>query len=177
MSDAQLPPDERAMEHESLFGRERRTRRRGTAREDDDVIESEYNKALATQVFWFCLAMMFLPRLAITALELPLLRLVERTICKAYLGTDIGGIDEQACKIPVVQDKVAKIMGYRTTFDALPCRADTIQICLLLLISAFRRPPDCFRVWVVLKSPRETICDYACAHRSILSLDLDFVAR
>lgn len=121
------------MEHEAFLGREGRASDVSTTRDDDDAPEAELDHTLSTRVFWYCLALMFLLRLTITAVELPLLRLVEQVICKAYLGTDIDGIDEKACKIPAVQDKVAKIMGYRSTFDALPCTDDMIQTYLIYL--------------------------------------------
>lgn len=164
------------MEYEATR-RERRTRRQSTAGEDADVTASGRVQTLYTRVFWCCLALMLLLRLTNIILELPLLRLVEQIICKAYLDTDVVDIDEQACKIPEVQDKVAKVMGYRTTFDALPCMADAPCIYLfLLIILSFFRPFDCCRIWVILEPSREEVCDSTVAHRSIHGVGLDLMA-
>lgn len=72
--------------------------------------------------FFFCIfALEFCVKCAVTLLELPMIRLVELMVCRRRLDIGSQGIDEEACKIPIVQNKVALIIGYKATPDALPC--------------------------------------------------------
>lgn len=71
--------------------------------------------------FFFCIfSLKFCSQLNASLLELPFLRLVKHTICNSVLG-DSASRTEEECKISEVQNKEAFIIGYRTTFDALPC--------------------------------------------------------
>ncbi len=51
-----------------------------------------------------------------------MIRLVELMVCRRYMGIGFNDNGEEACKIPVVQNKVAFIIGYKTMLDALPCK-------------------------------------------------------
>jgi hypothetical protein len=53
-------------------------------------------------------------------LELPLVRLLELSICR-NAGIVATGSSEEACKVPSVQDKLALVIGLKSAFDALPC--------------------------------------------------------
>ena len=79
----------------------------------------------------------FLSNFSYYCSELPLLRLIERTICEAYYA-DEGAqdvvateIDESLCKIPRIQNKLALFMGYKTAFDAIPRIATPLPTCRL----------------------------------------------
>ena len=68
----------------------------------------------------------FLSNFSYYCSELPLLRLVERTICEAYYANEdasrivVTQIEEKLCKIPKIQNDLALFMGYKTAFDAIP---------------------------------------------------------
>ena len=56
-------------------------------------------------------------------LEVPLFRLFEQAICNRYyrtLSSPGTPIDEAECKIPEIQDFLAKVVGWKMSFDALP---------------------------------------------------------
>jgi hypothetical protein len=87
-------------------------------RSNDRPVE---NRSLRS--FFFCVfALEFCVKFAVTLLELPMIRLVELMVCRRYIDIGPKDIDEEACKIPIVQNKVAFIIGYKTTLDALPCK-------------------------------------------------------
>ena len=72
--------------------------------------------------FFFCIfAFAFCIEFGVNLLELPMIRLVEFMVCQRYIDTDPTDIDEGACKIPIVQNRVAFVIGFKTTLDALPC--------------------------------------------------------
>jgi hypothetical protein len=68
----------------------------------------------------------FLSNFSYYCSELPLLRLVERTICEVYYANEdasrvvVTEIEEKMCKIPKIQNDLARFMGYKTAFDATP---------------------------------------------------------
>ncbi|RDW58289.1 hypothetical protein BP5796_12219 [Coleophoma crateriformis] len=110
------------MEQEGFHARERFPTYQYKAVECHNPTTIDVDEALTIRrVFWCIFGLKFLVQINTTSLELPLLRLVEHTVCKAYLGTNLDEIDEDICKVPAVQDKVARIMGYKSTFDSLPC--------------------------------------------------------
>lgn len=81
----------------------------------------------------------FLAQFTNGVLELPLLRLVERTICAnhyKYGAAMIANLGESACKTKEIQDKLAQVMGLRTTFDSLPCMIVEAQKCHLNLCAS-----------------------------------------
>lgn len=58
---------------------------------------------------------------AVMLLEVPIIRLFERAICdRHFRSVARSAIDEGACKIPEVQDLLAKVVGWKMSFDALP---------------------------------------------------------
>ena len=72
--------------------------------------------------FFFCIfAFAFCIEFGVNLLELPMIRLVELMVCRRYIDSDPTDIDEETCKIPMVQNKVALVIGYKITLDALPC--------------------------------------------------------
>jgi hypothetical protein len=71
-------------------------------------------------------ALVFVTNFSVYLIEIPLIRLLERSICLQHLTsspTDLKtptDIDEEQCKVPVIQDKLAFVLGLRVAFDALP---------------------------------------------------------
>lgn len=76
--------------------------------------------------FYICIVLIKLTHgFHVYLLELPLVRLVERAICQDYykglpLGPDWHHVDESLCKLPQIQIKVAYILGFRISFNAVP---------------------------------------------------------
>jgi hypothetical protein len=75
----------------------------------------------STFVLYFCVTF------AIQLLEVPLVRLFESAICDRYhrsvVGASIhafGDTDEASCKIVIVQDELANVVGWKVAFDAFP---------------------------------------------------------
>jgi hypothetical protein len=58
--------------------------------------------------------------------ELPLVRLVEAAICQRHDRiyspslSHWAEVGEDACKLAVIQNKLAHVMGYKLAFDAIP---------------------------------------------------------
>jgi hypothetical protein len=58
--------------------------------------------------------------------ELPLVRLVEAAICQRHYGIYSSSLNtwaevgEDACKLAVIQNKLAHVMGYKLAIDAIP---------------------------------------------------------
>ncbi len=68
------------------------------------------------------LALMLLVNLAASLYQLPLNRVIERRLCRAYYGArDVGligphgGIDEKLCKLDEIQQDLARIQGVMET--------------------------------------------------------------
>ena len=73
--------------------------------------------------------------------EAPQMRIFESIFCYQYWEQNdpsklrigragvgpgaIGGVDEQWCKLPQIQGKVAAIRGYQTMFDGIPSKSTT----------------------------------------------------
>ena len=60
-------------------------------------------------------------------LEVPIVRLIEGSICNRYYSSAdnatyiaVEQIDESACKVPQVQSLLAKLVGWKMSFDAIP---------------------------------------------------------
>jgi hypothetical protein len=107
------------MEHESLL----RDRSASSHVLEQDRSNRRPVEGRSLRSFFFCIfALEFCVKFAVTLLELPMIRLVELIVCRRYIGIGSRDIDEEACKIPIVQNKVAFIIGYKTTLDALPCK-------------------------------------------------------
>lgn len=117
----------------------------------DHVEESKYLK-LSTVIGWVaqyrvyvCIFLLkFCMTFYIYIFELPLVRLVERAICQTYYKSlpsnpDWQDVDEAMCKLPVIQDKLAYIMGFRLTFNAIPGlpRSNPIHLRACLLYVRF----------------------------------------
>lgn len=97
---------------------------------------SSIKRAPCSIIFWqkadapspkITLAMIFVVfygfRFALALLDVPKVRLVERAICRRYYRSSDpldGNIPEEQCKIPIVQTELARIIGYKLTFDAIP---------------------------------------------------------
>jgi hypothetical protein len=76
---------------------------------------------VSTFVLYFCVTF------AIQLLEVPIVRLFESAICDRYHRSVVvtsvhafGDTDEASCKIVIVQDELAKVVGWKVSFDAFP---------------------------------------------------------
>lgn len=107
------------MEHQRFLGEE--TRPSFTPDESQHLNHSSRRHHL--RLLYCCIFILKLcVQFSSALLELPLVRLIERAVCRSYLDINADEIDERPCKVPSVQDKVAFILGYKSTFDALPCK-------------------------------------------------------
>jgi hypothetical protein len=107
------------MEHDPLLGDEAPPNHVS----EPDLLDSSPVKVGRRRSFVFCIiALEFCIKFSATLLELPMIRLVESIVCQRVVDTSIDDINEEACKIAAVQNKVAFILGYKTTLDALPCK-------------------------------------------------------
>jgi hypothetical protein len=107
-------------------------RQTGLSGDDDDGVSlaagnepvAVHSKDRMDRTLFFCciFALKFCNQLTTSLLELPLARLAEDVICKG-LGSGDTGKSEEDCKIPLVQNHTALIIGYKHTFDALACRS------------------------------------------------------
>lgn len=50
----------------------------------------------------------------------PLIRLFENSLCLSYYHFPSGEVQESLCKIPEIQQPLATIRGWKSTFDTLP---------------------------------------------------------
>ena len=82
-----------------------------------------------TQIVVCVLCLQFLVSFAKHIIEVPTIRLFEIAICDRYYNrlntiTQVmvytAQIDEEKCKIPVIQNDLAFLVGWRFAFDALP---------------------------------------------------------
>jgi hypothetical protein len=74
-------------------------------------------------------ALYILSAFATLLIEVPIVRLTEQALCNRHFRTiGTSGIEEAACKIPEIQDLLAKIVGWKMSFDALPGKSwDTMN--------------------------------------------------
>lgn len=107
--------------------------------EQDPLLEDQNGSALVSEqerlhqhpvgsrsfrsFFFFVLAFAFSIEFGADSLALPMIGLVELMACRRHIDGNPTEIDEQACKVPVVQNEVALVIGCRVFFDALPCGA------------------------------------------------------
>lgn len=98
-------------------------RRASQSSQQDDVDNSltAFNTAQHPRFFICIFALKFCVQFTAGLLELPIIRLIERAVCRDYVDDVAANAGEAACKIPVVQDKLAFVMGYKWAFDSLPC--------------------------------------------------------
>lgn len=81
-----------------------------------------FNANQRARFFGCIFAFKFCIQFANGLLELPMIRLIERAICRSSLGRPAVDNGEAACKAPIVQDKLALMLGYKWALDTLPCR-------------------------------------------------------
>jgi hypothetical protein len=79
-------------------------------------------RAQLQSIFVCVFVLKMLTQFNFALLELPLVRLAEELVCQNLVGVDNDKIGESRCKSGLVQDETARIVGLKTTFDALPCR-------------------------------------------------------
>lgn len=105
------------MEHQRFLEEETRL-------SSDEISSPSHSIRRESLPFFFgCIFVLkFCVQFSSAILELPLVRLIELAVCRSYLNVDADHIEEGQCKVPLVQDKVAFIVGYKSAFDALPCR-------------------------------------------------------
>ena len=97
-------------------------------------------------------------------LEVPLVRLFERSICnRHYQGSDtipdVGGdVDESLCKVAAVQDKLATVVGWQLAFGALA--GDHISSFFLIQAHQASRTPDCSTLRQARRSEGKKTCAF-----------------
>jgi hypothetical protein len=60
---------------------------------------------------------------SVALLEIPIIRLVEQAICNKHFRSVSGQpppLDEKACKIPEIQQRLGHLMGVKIAVDAIP---------------------------------------------------------
>ena len=80
-----------------------------------------------TPILFCTFALYFLSSFAKHIIEVPFIALLERTICAQYYRHhdnstlhDLQELAERPCKVVDVQDKLAKVVGWKFSFDAVP---------------------------------------------------------
>lgn len=122
-----------AFETEALLVRER---------EEDDPRPLQYSQQPASQRLRLCICLILLMTCRAFyqfIAEIPFVRLFERVICRSHLDsllTPEREIDEELCKAPAVQDRLALVMGMKMMFDGIPGAAWKIRLLTFLLILA-----------------------------------------
>ena len=82
-------------------------------------IKSPTGNQLSKFVLYF-MAIHFLQSFCEIILVAPLIKLFENSLCLNHYGFPPGGVEEALCKIPEIQQPLATIRGWKSTFDALP---------------------------------------------------------
>jgi len=94
----------------------------------------------------FCVfALSFLSNFASSCADIPILQLYEDAICRTFYANKSERApnveDRQPCKIPVIQDRLAYYIGYKSTFDAIARSSQVLTLMVnLMLISVVSRP-------------------------------------
>ena len=71
--------------------------------------------------FFVLYSLYLLFRFAQFLLEVPTVRMIEYAVCHQRLnGVALFGLDEAACKASNIQEEVARIVGWKLSFDAIP---------------------------------------------------------
>ena len=107
------------MEHQRFLGEETRS---SFAADESPNLPHSFRRDNLRFFFGCIFVLKFCVQFSSVLLELPLVRLIELAVCRSYLDIDVDHIEEGQCKVQLVQDKVAFIVGYKSAFDALPCR-------------------------------------------------------
>lgn len=108
------------------------------------LARSQFNR------FFLCIFMLkFLTQVVFGLLELPLVRLVEEVVCQNIFNESYRDLDEAQCKSKAVQDAIAQIVGFKTTFNALPCGSVNSSYGVSLMSSS--RYTNCVAVWAGLR--------------------------
>ncbi len=76
-------------------------------------------RPLSTLVFYF-MAIHFLLAFCEIILVAPLIKLFENSLCLNHYGFQVAGVEEALCKIPEIQQPLATIRGWKSTFDTIP---------------------------------------------------------
>lgn len=78
-------------------------------------------------------ALLLLGNFSYFLLEVPIVRLIERGVCREYYASNpvstalrSGDIDESLCKLAPIQNTLAAIMGWKISFDAVPGMLDRL---------------------------------------------------
>lgn len=80
-----------------------------------------------THLLFSVFALLLLGNFSYFLLEVPMVRLIERGVCREYHAShpgatsrSLGDIDESLCKLAPIQNVLASIMGWKISFDAVP---------------------------------------------------------
>ena len=96
----------------------------------------------------------FLMKFANLLLEVPTVRLLEKAICQRYY-LDLGPlrriiledeVNESNCKIPMVQEVLSSVIGWKMSFDAIP---GTCLFCVITLLEAILAQAEYYNVGLI----------------------------
>jgi len=97
--------------------------------------EAELDNSMAIDssqylIFFVCVfGLKFFTQFTNGLIEVPIIRLLEQTICKSKFDSSVAGNGSEAdCKTPAVQDKLALILGFKFAFDSLPCKLTSSRL-------------------------------------------------
>jgi hypothetical protein len=103
----------------------------------------------------------FLAHFTIGLLELPLLRLLERAICQRHFTglksfANIYSSSEDTCKDAAIQDELAMVVGFKSSFDSVPCMP--IRFTRDQVLTKIYRPLSSFVLRRAGRQKRQEIC-------------------
>ncbi|TAQ83137.1 hypothetical protein B7494_g8540 [Chlorociboria aeruginascens] len=94
---------------------------RNETRSEEDTKSSGRHSAkpLSTFILYF-MALHFMIAFCEMVLVAPLIKLFEHSLCLSYFNFPVGGVEEEYCKIPEIQQPLARIRGWKSMFDTIP---------------------------------------------------------
>lgn len=132
-------------------------------------------KSRSLRSFFFCIfAFAFCIEFNVNILELSMIRLIKLMICRRYIDADLTDIDEEACKILIMQTKIAIVIGYKITLNALSCEW-SFNNKMRKSSNHLRKFFDDFILRTSFRLLRSTIRNYASNKWSALDSHLDRV--
>ncbi len=118
----------------------------------------DYTNSLSILPF----ALYILVSFATQLIEIPFLRLFEKAICNRHyrsIGHQspfvVNDVDETSCKIPVAQDQLSDVVGWKIFFDAIPGIHESAP-GRFLKAKTGNRITDCDPVWTCCREVWKT---------------------